>query len=218
MQDEFRWQVVCDEETFQELQGDERFIALLTLGRTVNAIRFYHLAYLEAKDDETPSGKRQWMNAFMFLGAALREALGYANTLGKMFSEEGAFDCFRELLGQETTKTYRNGILRHLRNKVTAHFDEQITASTLTELEFSDPKLVVGEGRSVGGSYYDLADEVAVHSVLVAETDEPRSWSELENLMKQTAEISAEFGRCADRLIGEMAKQMGWTFLAHSDA
>lgn len=204
------WRVVCDEERFNELREDDRFVALLTLGRATNAIRFYHHAYLDAAEDDSPAGKRQRLNAFMFLGAALREALRYSQTLGRHFADSPGFECFRKLLGSNETQAYQNGILRHLRNKVTAHFEEQITRETLSSLDFGDPRLACGEGKTVGASYYDLADEVAVHSVLVVDAEEPRSWDELEELMKQTRDISIEFGKCADRLIGEVGRRMGW--------
>lgn len=205
------WEVVCSEEQFELLRKDERFVALLTLARAVNAVRFYHLAYLAAKDDETPSGKRQRVNAFMFTSAALYESLGYAGTLGRFFAEVPAFECLGALLGRKDVKAYRQGIARHLRNKVTAHFDEQITAKTLADLQFARPRLATGQGRTVGDSYYELADEVAVHSALVADADEPRPWDELAELMAQTAEISAEFGKCSDKLIANLAEEMGWS-------
>lgn len=211
--DSREWSVVCSKEVFESLKDNEAFVALVLLGRITNAIRFFHLIFLSVLEDETPSGKRQRLNCFLFLGPALAEGLDYASTLGRLFNDREVFSCFREFLDRSETKAYRRGIVRRIRNKMAFHFDATAMHEALNRIEFEEPRLCTGVGPTVGETYYELSDEAAIHSVLIAEDGEILPWHSLEDLMRDTAVLSSEFGRCADRLIGQVSEELGWVLV-----
>lgn len=204
------WEVVCSREQFDEFKEQEEFQALLTLGRVANTLRFCQLAYPRSDDDD-PSTRRQRINSFMFMAAALYEGLNYADTLGKYFSGHRVFkDTFGELMADDEVKGFRNGILRHLRNKVAYHFEDQVIGEAIEAVHFSELSFVTGRGRRAGETYFDMSDNVAVHSILVADGEEVLPFEELEDLMRDTADISGRFLSCADRLITAELIDMGW--------
>ncbi len=80
MKERDSWELRCSEEKFADLRNDERFWSILTLARSLNALRFCQLAFLALPDDDTPAARRQRINSFVFTGAVLYEALGFAQT------------------------------------------------------------------------------------------------------------------------------------------
>lgn len=93
------WEITLSGEEFERLKQDERFWAVLTLARTVNALRFVQVAGISEED--TPSAQRQRMNSFLFLGAILYEGLQFAGILGKYFRDipefkEGFGELFKD--------------------------------------------------------------------------------------------------------------------------
>lgn len=208
---EGEWEIICSREQFEKFKEKDGFGALLTLGRIANALRFLQLAYPRDGDD-TPSARRQRLNSFMFMAAVLYEAIKYANTVGRRFAGTEAFDAtLGELLADDDVKALRRGILRHLRNKITFHFEDQIIGKALDVLDFPNRRFVTGVGKRAGDTYFDLADEVAAHSILIADDEkELMPFEELAGLMQQTAEISRRFLDSTDSFITEELISMGW--------
>jgi hypothetical protein len=208
---EGEWEIVCTSEQFEDFRHRDEFKALLTLARVSNALRFFQLTY-PLTDEDTPSIRRQRINCFLFMASALYEALSYASTLGRYFEEHPTFrETFGTLLGSDEVRGLRTGILRHLRNKVTFHFEEELLGKALEELDLAHLRFVTGTGRRAGDTYFDMADEVASHAVLLADDEEVYPFSELEELMRKTVRISGEFLGCADQLITDELRRMGWT-------
>lgn len=80
------WEIVCSKDKFDDLRSDDRFLALLTLARFVNALRFCQQAVIDAQNKDTPSGSRQRINSFLFASSVLYEGfIGSRRTLENTF-------------------------------------------------------------------------------------------------------------------------------------
>ncbi|HYX71950.1 MAG TPA: hypothetical protein VE732_04210, partial [Nitrososphaera sp.] len=132
-QDEYR-EVYIPNEEFEKLRSDPKFITILNLSRIVNALQFCFQTAIDHKDNKTPAGSRQHINSFLFTSGVLYEGLKVANTLGKYFRDRASFDGFRKLLNDKETKKLQATVLDVMRNRIVFHFDEEVAAEALKNL------------------------------------------------------------------------------------
>ena len=124
--------IYISKEDFAKLRSDRGFIVLVTLARSVNALYFCFRSAIDYSNDDTPAGLRQHINAFLFSGAVLYEALLVADKLKKHFEDRESYrNGFGKLLNQDETKLLRKTILEQIRNTSTFHFDEGVTRKTI---------------------------------------------------------------------------------------
>lgn len=205
------WEISLPGDEFEKLRLDPRLARLLTLARVVNALRFCQLSVFSLTDADTPSNRRQRINAFLFTAGILYEGLRVAATLGKDFANRKAFtEGMGVLLGEERTKELRKTILNRLRNKIVFHYDEDVAPTGLEKMRLDSYRFATGVGRRNGDVYYDLADEVAVNFIL----GEPESPDEerkiLAAMITDVTEVSLAFADAAEHLIVDVLSEMGW--------
>ena len=70
---DFSYDISCSKEMFDHLKTDDCFLALLTLARVINALRFCQKAAIDAKTVIGPAGARSRINAFLFAASVLYE-------------------------------------------------------------------------------------------------------------------------------------------------
>jgi len=102
------WEIVCPKGKFEALRSYERFWAILTLSRIVNALSFCHVSGTEGGCGDTPSVRRQRSNAFLFASSVLYEGLEVAETLGRHFRDLNSFrNGFAILMAERETDQVR---------------------------------------------------------------------------------------------------------------
>jgi hypothetical protein len=206
-------EIVLAEDKFNELRNDKTFLAILTLARCVNALRFCQTPLIESKRKSTPAVSRQVLNSVLLASSVLYEGLKVADSLGRDFKSLVSFrEGFGKLLKKPETKKLRSGILRKMRNKFVFHFDQDVAAVALTHFELPSYKFAVGRGTARGHLYYALADEISVHYLLDPEGE--KSNDQLEKTYIQftqgIADLMVEFDDAAEELIAETLLQQGW--------
>lgn len=217
MKEEERWELRCSEKKFEELRNNERFWSILTLARALNELRFSQVAYFGPQEDDTPASRRQRINSFVFTGAILYEALGFAQTLGKYFQHLAAFkDGLARLFEDKTVRDFRDTTLHRLRNKFVFHFDDEVPTQALRG--FRKPPYIFnsGQGPRIGNAYYDLADSASLYFLLMEKNDDQLSAEELEraveerfrDLARKMSNLSGRFGAAADELIAAGLKEL----------
>ncbi len=206
MKEKDSWELRCSEEKFEDLRNDERFWSIVTLARTLNALRFSQVAFFAVSDEDTPAARRQRINSFVYSSAILYEALNFAQTLGKYFSDLPEFqEGFGRLFQDKALLQFRDTTLHQIRNKFTFHFDGQVPPQALQH--FTEPPYIFasGLGPTVGNTYYELADLASLY-YLLTENGEELKQGELEarfiDLTTSTKNISEAFGIAGDKLIG----------------
>lgn len=217
MKEKQSWELRCSEEKFEDLRNDERFWAILTLARTMNALRFCQTAFFHLPDEDTPSARRQRINSFVFTGAVLYAALEFARTLGKYFRHLPVYgEGIGSLLRDRAVRRFRDTSLYRLRNKFVFHFDEDVAPQALQG--FQKPPYIFdsGQGPKIGNAYYDLADSASLYFLLMEEDDDQLSAEELEkavearfrDLTGRMSDLSGRFGAAADELIAAGLKEL----------
>lgn len=208
-----RWEIFCPSEKIAAFRNDERLVALLTLARIVNSMRFTQVAVISVTDESTPSNKRQRMNSFLYLGALLYEGLKFTETLGKHFRNLKSFkEGFQEIQRDENVKELIQSLLDPVRNRIVFHYDGPITADSLQTIDFSDYVFATSHGETRCDVYYELADQTIVHFLIRPYKNQEEMEQRFKDFVKRTADLSRRFGDAADKLIAEGLKMLGWRF------
>lgn len=205
------WDIFCPSEKFDTLRQDERLVALLTLARIVNSMRFTQMAAVSVADDSTANNKRQRMNSFLYLGALLFEGLKFTETLGKHFKDLKSYkDGFQKIQKDTGVKDLSRSLLDPLRNKIVFHYDGDIPSDSLQTIDFSEYVFASSHGETQGGIYYDLSDQIVVHSLIQPDKDQEEMERRFRDFVQRTTDLSRRFSKAADMLIAEGLKKLGW--------
>lgn len=208
------WEIICSKHKFRDLKSDERFLALLTLARVVNALRFCPQAAIDAGNKDAPSGSRQRINSFWFGGSVLYEGFRVAEALGKYYRDLNSFkNGFAILLKDKDIRALRETFLERMRNKFVFHFDRDVAREALNNFKLPTYTFATSHGTTSGEMYFNLADE-AVNNYLLqpkAEESDHNLQVRLENLIQQTTNIMGGFIRAAECLMAEALPAMGWS-------
>jgi hypothetical protein len=206
-------EIYLSKEEFNKLLSDSRLTPLLVLARVVNTLLFCSHVLLGASEDDSPTGRRQHINSFLFACGVLYEGLKVANTLGKHFKDRDSFrDGFGQLLKDQETKKLQGTVLDTLRNKIAFHFDEDVVSTTVKNLGFPTYIFASGIGSRTGDIYYNLADESALNFILgepMTEEEEMRIFGEA---LESVAKVLTAYVDSANKLIADVLLEMKWSF------
>jgi len=212
------WEITLSGEEFERLKQDERFWAVLTLARTVNALRFVQVAGISEED--TPSAQRQRMNSFLFLGAILYEGLLFARSLGEHFSEVPEFkEGFGRLFEDKAVLSFSDNTLRKLRKKFVFHFDKDMAPEAIRGRDLSRYAFASGTDRQTGNAHYRLADVASLYYLFGEDEGDCegdlQAW--LGDVIRKTTDLSGRFGKAAEELIAAAMKRLGAGALKFKD-
>ena len=144
------WDIVCSKEQFNKLGSDDRFLGLLRLARSVNALRFCQKPAIDVQNKDTPSSDRQLINSFLFTSSVLSESFIVVEELGKHFHNFDSFkDGFGNLIREKNFQKLRNTIYKRIRNKFVFHFDKDVAAEALENFELKKYRFASGNGKNL---------------------------------------------------------------------
>jgi hypothetical protein len=204
-------EIYTSKEDFDKLRSDKKFANLLNLARAVNAVYFCFNSLLDYSGDETPAGRRQNINGFLFAAGVLHEGFCVAERLQKHFGDRDSYrDGFGQLLADPKIQELRQTILKRMRDKLVFHYDEDVAKTTLKSLDLKEYVFATGTGGKRKGIYYNLADEIVINYLL---NDVPADQEDavFRVVMKGIAEALSAFVDCADALIGDVLTEDTWT-------
>jgi len=204
------WKIELSKEKFEKLKHEESFLALLTLARVVNSLRFCQLSLIDASNDNTPSGLLKRISSFLFSGSILFEGFKIAETLGKYYK---SFDTYTEGIAQiikDKNKNRRfNEFLGKIRNFVTYHYDYKVIEGKLSDVGLDHIIFVEGKGSLSGEVYYRLADDVFLHILGILKDDTKLQEDDIEALIAETIDFMNRYTSAADKLISEACEKWG---------
>lgn len=199
-------------EEFEKWREDPRLHAILNLARAVNALRFSHLAYLATKGDETPSGTRQRIQAFLLSCATMYEAFKAIDRLGKHLSDNETWqEKMTPILRDKAVKRFREKVLPLLRDKFVFHFDDDVAPEALKRLDLPEYVFAKAAGKARGDVYFALADEVALNYLLdnlppeYGETDDEK----LRAVVEEGAKLTKRLGDATESVLARGVLEMG---------
>ena len=215
--EDFSYDVTCSQETFDHLKTDERFLALLTLARVINALRFCQKAAIDAKAVVGPSGARSWVNSFLFAGSVLYEGFLAVERLTIHFKDLDSYrNGFGVLLKDGNTQSLRQSVLNRIRNKFVFHFDRDVAKESFKHFELPVYKFASGTGKASGEIYFGLADEAVMNYLLQPADDEPDESvkTRYEKILQDTTQLMVRFTESAERLMTDVMGEMGFVLVA----
>jgi len=219
---EFSYDICCSKEAFDRLKTDDCFLALLTLARVVNALRFCQKAAIDAKTVTGPAGARSRINSFLFAASVLYEGFLTVERLSVHFKSCPSYrNGFALLLKDKDTQSLRQLVLQRMRNKFVFHFDRNVAKEAFEHFELPVYKFASGKGKASGEMYFGLADEAVVNYLLQPAGDESDESikNRYEEILKDTTKFMGRFTESAEQLMAEATdnKHMGFELVQTND-
>jgi hypothetical protein len=210
----FMYYITCSKKKFDVLRTDDRFLGLLTLARVVNALRFCQKAAIDAKDTPGPAGARSRINSALYASSVLYEGFLVIEKLGRYFRDLNSFKTgFGALLRDKAVGTFRESVLKRMRNKFVFHFDQGVARESFNHFELPEYNFASGTGRTSGEMYFGLADEAVMNYLLQpAENESDESLKgRCEKTLQNITQIMGRFTESAERLMADVLDGMGFS-------
>jgi hypothetical protein len=208
-----RYKISCSKEKFNILRDDERFLGLLTLARFINALRYFQKSAIDANGTDLVSA-RSVLNSFCYGSSVLYEGFLLVEKLAKVFKDLDSFKSgFGALLRDHQVQSFRKTVLKRMRNKFGFHFDEDVVQESLKNFELPEYKFASGVGEASGEMCFVLADEIVLNYLLsptMGESDESLK-QRYKKILEDTIDIMGKFTDSAERLMGDLLTNMGFT-------
>lgn len=153
--------------SFAHLKKNEDFLAIVKVGRLVNAVAFGMQALHDYVDNNSPVGKRQRNRATFITGGYLYEGLELVASLRRHYHMEKYFDELKHLTYSEEYILERR-ILKEMRNIAAFHLDsdDKSTRSAMANLKLTKYELASGETSRIADFYFNFADTVDLNRII----------------------------------------------------
>jgi hypothetical protein len=209
--------IYCTPAAFEAQKSNSRLHQAATLARIVNSLRFAQAAARDRLGDNSPAASRQRASSFFYVCGLLYEGFRFADRLGKDFKSSHTFqECFAPLLSEDRVKSLRAGVLNRLRNKAVYHHDDDVFSKGLALLQENELVFATADGDKPSDVSYDLADIAVLRFALNSSSPTGAFQNEVSGLMVDVVEAATRFSVCADSLIRETLRGLGWQYPSSS--
>ena len=198
------WSLPCTTAQLDVLRTNPTFIEVLALARLTNQLRFVQSA-LPPLENDSPSARRQLINAFLFTAALLHESVPLAQRLAQRYRYRlPSADALTKLLQDKEVRDLLATHIPRLSSETVLRVDERRISEHLASL--ADDTYIFASGATYGSGqlYYDLADITTFLPTL----SHPSSYEALvnaaETIGRRTTATGLVFRRAADDLIAEV--------------
>ena len=232
-----KWKLTCTKETLNTLKHDEKFIAMLPLARCMNALLFclgiliLNHPQKSVLGDKPHSNNEEQIklgtkfNSFLFICSILYEGFLLIEKITKDFKNDISFkEGFRKLLKDKNIQNFRNNVLKIVRNKYVFHFDKNVEDKDVAsgdslekflqlDLHRHEYSFASGTDFNLGGTYFDLVDEIMIHNIIKAKPNESNEilTKRYREILKQTEDIMVQFIESATELLTDNLTEMGFS-------
>ena len=196
-------------EQWKQLRSDERLIGIATLARATNALAMAYPLLMIPVRYQSPRARRDRMSAFLYAAAVLFEGLQVSRSLAKHFRDLPQFQTgFGLIHSDKKVQKLEGQFLKKLRDKAAFHFDRDVLAKGLKELDFQEARFASGRGWRTGSTYFDIVDD-AVLVFLTGAASDAEHLELLDKYMTSTAELANRFLSASHRLIPQVLRMLG---------
>ena len=207
------YDIICSNAIFDIVKTDERFLGLLTLARFVNALRFCQQAGIDGKMSTGYTDARSDVNSFLFSASILYEGFLLVEKLATNFRDVDSFKSgFGVLLRDKKVSLMRKSVLNRMRNKFVFHFDQVVAKEALADFDLPEYKFASGVGKAAGEMVFVLADEAVINYLLQPAPGESNDslTKRYKEILQDTTEVISTFLDAAEKLMGDVLKDMGF--------
>ncbi|MDB4890452.1 MAG: hypothetical protein JWL61_2307 [Gemmatimonadetes bacterium] len=206
-----KWRVKCAAAKFDRWRADPSFSAVLTLGRIVNALSFAGYAMRPVQDTDTPAAFRQRLNAFMYIGATLFEAVEFLDRVRTdLHPYSSATRELFPLIDEPAMRELLAKRLKPLRNRAVFHFDSTFVPKTPGAEIDGDYVFLNGLSDKSGEAYYDLADRSVMNTIIGVGPTHEEFDARSRALMIQASSMMRRFIGAANDVIHEALDHPDW--------
>jgi hypothetical protein len=207
------WQVLCDQEAFENCRKEAKFPYVVALARAVNALTFIRsvMSYLP-KDAATPSSKRDRLNSYLFGSAIMYEVLNLIRDMGQTFQDDEMYQTgLRLLLAEPAARQIEKDHLKAVRNKAAFHFDVGVFRETISRGTRGECLFLAANGKKCIDLHYAYADIVAAEILVGHPAGEEEFQKVLADAASKTDKLVTDFINHTEALISYHLSRWGFT-------
>jgi hypothetical protein len=196
-------------ERWREVRTDERVIGIATLARATNALAMAYPVLMTPVRYQSPRARRDRTSAFLYAAAVLFEGLQVSRALTKHFKDLPQFQTgFASIHSDRAVQALEAQFLKKLRDKAAFHFDRDVLANGLRQLDFEEARFASGRGWRAVSTYFDIVDD-AVLVFLTGASSDSEHFELLDECMSATADLANRFLSSSHRLIPRVLRLLG---------
>ncbi len=189
---------------FREIKHNPDFLALIKVGRAVNAVISGIQFISDYMNDDSPVGRRQYYRAFFTTCGFLYEGLNLANSIRLNYIKEPFFSKLNVLISDEY-KQHRK-VLKEIR-QISFHLDseDKSTKLALSNLKLKRYDLASGKSDLMMEFYFDMADTIDLN-YLIDKFKDGRSEPDVhEEIVKMFTDVMKNFGSAGHEFLTGLA-------------
>lgn len=192
---------------FREIRNNPDFLALVKVGRAVNAITSGIQFTSDYIDDNSPVGLRQYNRAFFTTSGFLYEGLEVVTSIRLKYLSEPFFNKLNILIGDEYKKHRK--VLQEIRNSIAFHLDsdDKSTKLTLSNLKLNRYDLMSGNSGRMMDFYFDMADTVDFNYLIDKFKDGRPEPEVLAEIMELVTELMNSFAFAGHEFLDGLGKK-----------
>lgn len=196
---------------FHELRDNSDFLALIKVGRVVNAVMFGFQCISDYMEDMSPVGRRQYNRAIFLTAGYMYEGLALVDSLKLKYVNEVFFERLNNLTG-DTYKRHRK-IVQEIRHSVAFHLDsdDKSTKAALKNLKLPRYDLMSGNSSRMMDFYFDFADTIDLNYLIDKLKDDRPETEVLGEIFTCFTDILKEFGGAGHEFLTGLGEKMNFT-------
>ncbi len=196
---------------FPELRRNPDFLALIKVGRVVNAVMFGFQCISDYIEDMSPVGRRQYNRAIFLTSGYMYEGLVLVDSLKLKYVKEKFFQRLNALTGVGY-KRHRK-IVQEIRHSVAFHLDsdDKSTKAALKNLKLPRYDLMSGNSSRMMDFYFDLADTIDLNYLIDKFKGDRPEADVLAEIFQCFIDILKEFGGAGHEFLTGLGEKMNFT-------
>ena len=196
---------------FREIRNNPDFLALIKIGRAVNAVTSGFQFISDYINDDSPIGRRQYNRAFFTTSGFMYEGIVVATSIRSKYSSKSFFDGFSSLISDKY-KAHRK-VLQEIRNSVAFHLDsnDKSTKTALANLNLSRYDLMSGSSERMMDFYFDFADTIDFNYLIDKFKNNRPETEVLEEIIKFITELMTAFVKAGHEFLAGLAEEMNFS-------
>lgn len=194
---------------FPQLRNDKDFLAMIKVGRAVNAVISSIQFISDYKDDDSPKGKRQYNRAIFTTCGYLYEGLLLIDSLRLRYIQEPFFDKLNILISDKYKK-HRKAVQEIRQIAFHLDSDDKSTKVTLGNLKLSCYEFISSDSDKMIDFYFNMADTIDFNYLIDKFKEDQTETEIFKELLQLVTELMELFGVAGHEFILGLSEKMNF--------
>lgn len=193
---------------FREVRNNPDFLALIKVGRAVNAVISGMQFISDYIGDDSPVGRRQYHRAFFTTCGFLYEGLDLVTSIRLKYLREPFFNKLNLLIGDEYKKHRK--VLQEIRHSIAFHLDsgDKSTKIALSNLNLKRYDLISGNSDRIMDFYFDMADTIDFNYLIDKFKDDRPESEVIKEIIEMITKLVTAFATAGHEFLTGLAEKM----------